>query len=158
MEIKIMSNAIDYINSLHRNPHILSPLLEVFYKNLTIKKNNILLSYLVYPLILSPTSMTKLKNSNITSTLYTIFRDKRLIAGVQERVEAYKTITNNSLQIAFQAKSMAVSDEQAVIYLENKIENLSCSKDMVRATKNLAILFSSYEIVDCYRVLGVRVL
>lgn len=151
-----MSNAIDHICSLHSNPHIISPLLEVFYKHLTTKKNNILLSYLVFPLILSPATMKKLKGSNKNSTLYTTFRDKRLIAGVQERVETYKKVTNNSLHIALKAGSIEVDTNQTVVYLEKKINSSSCSKDMIRATKNLAILLSSYEIVDCYRILGVK--
>lgn len=151
-----MQNAIDYIETLNHNAHILTPILERFYEFSKSRERNILLSYLVLAMILSPRIRKKLEFSKNTSSIHTLFSDKTLLAGIQERVFAFKGITNKCLLLAFQVKSLNITSDKKITYLASNSDATRCSKETLRATKNLAILLDSYEIVDSYRILGIK--
>jgi hypothetical protein len=59
-----MSNAIESYAVLHNNPFILAPLFREFYSALPQSPKNLLLSYLVLPLVLQPASREFLFRAN----------------------------------------------------------------------------------------------
>ncbi|QUJ68861.1 hypothetical protein KDD30_07195 [Photobacterium sp. GJ3] len=151
-----MGTAIDYLGTLNRNPYIFGPLFECFYFHLKEKEKNLLLSYLVLPLILTPKTMGKLKYANKNSTLHTLFSDRELLSGLQERVEDYKKSTNSCLFLTFKFDSLRLHDNFLVSFNEYNIDSSALHKDQMRATKNLAILLNDYQVVDCFRILGIK--
>jgi hypothetical protein len=156
MEVEVMANAIDHIDVFNRNAYILTPILEKFYEFTQSRERNILLSYLVFAIILSPNVRSKLINANKNSSIHTLFSDKTILAGIQERVNSYKNITNKCLLLAFQVNSFCMTNNKDITYITSNSDASRCSKEILRATKNLAILLDSYEIVDSYRMLGIK--
>ena len=59
-----MSKYVNSVYKLNNNIFVLAPLFVSFYKNLKPNPKNLLLSYLVLPLVLYKTSQEKIKNSD----------------------------------------------------------------------------------------------
>ena len=151
-----MANAVDHIGSFHHNAYILSPILEVFYKFSNERERNVLLSYLVLPLLLYPESRKKLKSANKNSSIYTIFSEPSLLFGLCERVDEFKEITNKCLLLLTHEKSLFINDLMSVSYVASNLDSSLCNKDFLRASKNLSILLNSHDIVEIYRKLGIK--
>ena len=151
-----MANALDHIDTFHHNAYILSPILERFYSFCKCKEKNILLSYLIFPLLLYPESRIKLKSANKNSSIYTIFSDQELLYGLSDRVDTLKRLTNTCLLVLLHNNSITVTDSMSVKYNSSNLEYSLCTNEMLRAAKNLAILFNSHEIVEIYRKLGIK--
>jgi len=58
-----MSKYADSVYKINNNIFVFTPLFVAFYKNLKPNPKNLLLSYLVLPLVLHKTSQEKIKNS-----------------------------------------------------------------------------------------------
>lgn len=151
-----MASAVDHIENFHHNAYILSPILERFYEFSKERDRNILLSYLVFPLILYPESRNKLKSANKNSSIYTIFSDQSLFYGLGERVDEFKEITNKCILLLEHEKSVSITSFMSVMYKSSNLDSSLCSADALRAAKNLSILLNSHEIVEIYRKLGIK--
>lgn len=151
-----MANALDHIDTFHHNAYILSPVLERFFEFCEGKDNNILLSYLVLPLLLYPESRIKLKSANKNSSIYTIFSEQELLYGIGDRVNSLKSLTNTCLLLLLHSDSITMTDSMSVNYKSSKLDSSLCSNEILRAAKNLSILFNSHEVVEIYRKLGIK--
>lgn len=151
-----MTSAIDNICTLHYSPYIVAPLLERFYENLPIRPKNILLSYLVFPLLLSPKSMEKFKNANSRSSLHTLTSHRDKFFGLEERVREFKDATNKSLFLLLEEGGLRLSSDMSISFQERTLDESACSRERLRAAKNLGMMMAPYDIPTCYRILGVR--
>ncbi len=151
-----MSNALDYISTLYFTPYKTGPLLAYFYKQLDPSSKNILLSYLVLPLILTPDSRIKLKHSNIRSNLVTFSSEKQVLFGLQDKVIEFKERTNKCLLLLIENKTIILNEDLSVNFNDHQLESSATPKDYIRASKNLGILLNKYNVVDCYRMLGLQ--
>ncbi len=151
-----MRSVIDNICTLHYSPYILAPLLEHFYEGITPRQNNVLLAYILFPLLLTPKSMTKFRNANRTSTLHTLTADSKILSGIEERISEMKDKTNHSLLLLFKTKSLRLDDDMSVTFLAKKLDSSACTSDQVRAARNFGMVLNQYDVPTCYRILGVR--
>ena len=151
-----MSNALDHIDAFHHNAYILSPILERFFEFSEGKDNNILLSYLVLPLLLYPESRIKLKSANKNSSIYTIFSNQELLYGIAERVSSLKSLTNTCLLVLLHSESIVITESMTVSYKSGNLDSSLCPDETLRAARNLSILFNSHEVVEIYRKLGIK--
>ena len=92
-----MSKYVDSIYKINNNIFIFTPLFVAFYQNLKPNPKNLLLSYLVLPLVLHKTSQEKIKNSKTTSSIFTFLdsKDKNKrenVYGLPKRVQDYKSM------------------------------------------------------------------
>ncbi|MEZ8147707.1 three component ABC system middle component [Enterovibrio norvegicus] len=150
-----MANAIEHLDNLHNNAYILSPLLESFFENTEQREKDILLSYLVLPLLLHKESSVKIKNSNIKSSIYTIFSSPSIIYGLNDRVYTFKGVTNKCLLLSSMEKSLSINSDMSVNFINKNMDNAFCNRDHLRAAAQLAKLFNSHDIVEIFRKLGV---
>ncbi|EJG0913583.1 TPA: hypothetical protein KDY48_004638 [Vibrio parahaemolyticus] len=151
-----MASAVEHIEVFHQNSYILSPILENFFKHTESREKDILLSYLLFPLILYPESREKLKYANKNSSIYTLFSNQELLYGINDRVRDFKNNTNKCLLVLEQNGSIEITNSMSVNYKSSNLDSSLCDKDSLRAAKNLAILFNSHEIVEIYRKLGIK--
>ncbi|HHX8446785.1 TPA: three component ABC system middle component [Vibrio diabolicus] len=151
-----MPNAFDHIDAFHHNAYILAPVLERFFEFCEKRDNNILLSYLVLPLLLYPESRVKLKSANKNSSIYTIFSDQEILFGIGERVNALKFLTNTCLLLLVNNDSITISNNMSISHNSSNLDSSLCSDEILRAAKNLSILFNSHEIIEIYRKLGIK--
>jgi len=156
-----MSKYTENLYTIHNNIFVLTPLFIEFYSNLQVTPKNILLSYLVLPLVLYEQSQQKIKTSNSRSSIHSFLnskeKDKREnVYGLPERVEEYKAITNQCLQYALDNNWIEIDKDLRVNVIEkqsNKIPNL---QDAFIASKKLCNIFQDLDVVTIYKALGVK--
>jgi len=148
-----------YINSLyktHNNIFIFTPLIVSFYSNLKVTKKNILLAYLVLPMVLHEDSRNTLKNVNVNSSIHTYRNKKYNLFGLPERVQNYKEITNNCLQYALNQEWLQITEDLSIDVLINQNNNWNNLDISYKASSNLYKVFKDMDTVTIYRLLGIK--
>lgn len=153
-----MSNAIGSYAVIHNNPFILAPLFEFFYASLPKKPKNILLSYLVLPLVLYPPSRSFLASAKVSSSIRTMNKKRERFYGLCGRVEEYKTLTNLCIQHAIDSGSIVIEEDLSILVIAPKLDASLCPGTSARAATKLGALIAPYEISAIYRSLGVKAL
>lgn len=156
-----MSKYVDSVYKINNNIFVLAPIFVAFYQNLKPNPKNLLLSYLVLPLVLYKTSQEKIKNTNSRSSIFTFLdsKDKKKranIYGLPERVEEYKEITNQSILYAIENKWLKLNDDLSVDILEEQKNSISSLHNAFKASSKLCNIFQDLDVVAIYRQLGVK--
>jgi len=156
-----MSKYVDSIYKINNNIFVLTPLFVTLYKNLKPTPKNLLLSYLVLPLVLYKTSQQKIKNSNRTSSIFSFLNSKEKnkrenVYGLQKRVQEYKEITNQCILYAIENGWLKLDDNLSVVILEEQKNNMENLGDAFIASSKLCNIFKDLDIVSIYRQLGVK--
>lgn len=123
-----MSKYVDSIYKVNNNIFVLAPLFVAFYQNLKPTSKNLLLSYLVLPLILYKTSQQKIKTSNNRSSIFSFLNSKEKtkrenVYGLPKRVQEYKEITNQCILYAIENKWLKLNDDLSVVVLKEQKNN-----------------------------------
>jgi len=153
-----MSKFVDHIFTIHNNPFMLFPLICEFFKTTPTKSNNILLAYLVLPLVLNEQCRTTLIKAKTTSSILSFATKNENLFGLPERLEDYKNLTN---QCILQAKNMgiiAINDDLSVSVLGAVPSTSADFKDHLKASKNIHKIIKELDVVTVYRILGVKAL
>ncbi len=151
-----MSNAIDSFATLFYSPYKVAPLIAYFYENISPRPKNILLSYFVLPLALTPASQKKLKFSKKTSNLSTFTSNNEVLHGMQEKVGEFKSITNKCLLLLIECKSLALNDDLSMNFNAHYLDGAFCPDDSARASRNLGKVLNQYDVPSCYRAMGLK--
>jgi hypothetical protein len=151
-----MNNAIDCYDVLTHSPLILAPLLESFYSTAIVQQRNVLLSYIVLPLSLHPSTRGFLAKSRATSNLRTFSNDPTRLYGLAERITEFRRLTDRCMQIAFDAKSLSLQHDLSVKYLAKRLDSAGCPANAYAAARKLGTLLHVLDIPTVYRFLGVK--
>ena len=151
-----MSNAIFSFSTLHNNPFIYAPLFHPFYEALGEKQYNLLLSYLILPLVLFQKSRKFLVQAKSTSSLHTMTKKRELLYGIDDRIDDYRELTNTSVQYALDMGVITISNNLSVVAKSNWSDDSICPTDTPKAASQLGRLLAPYEIPYIYRKFGVR--
>lgn len=151
-----MIKRIEYLYTLYNNIFAYTPLLHSFYEEYIGQDKDILLSYLILPLVLNETSRNKLVKLTARSSLFTFCKYEECIIGLPERIKQYKAVTNDCIQYGVDRGLFTVSDSLhiEVSKLENS-ENFIVDNDKIKAAKKIAMILKSFDIPTIYRNLGV---
>jgi tRNA U34 5-carboxymethylaminomethyl modifying GTPase MnmE/TrmE len=156
-----MNKFIDNVYKIHNNPFVLTPLIVSFYEKLEQKPKNILLAYLILPLVLNERSKQTLQNVNKNSSIHSFMDSKdkakrENVFGLPERIQNYIEITNQCIQYAIDNQYIKIKEDLSIEFLRkvnNKVENLNQS---FKASSNLHKIFRDLDVVTIYRLLGVK--
>lgn len=151
-----MIKRIEYLYTLYNNIFAYTPLLHSFYEEYIGQDKDVLLSYLILPLVLNETSRNKLVKLTARSSLFTFCKYEECIIGLPERIKQYKAVTNDCIQYGVDRGLFTVSDSLhiEVSKLENS-ENFIVDNDKIKAAKKIAMILKSFDIPTIYRNLGV---
>ncbi len=153
-----MSRMIDSIYKVNNNPFIFAPLLMEFYKFTESKPKDILLSYLILPLVLYETSKNSLNYSNTNSSISTFSRKKENLYGLGSRLNKYKDITNKCIQYLIDNKYLYL-DENLSVKIVNSDKKLYCVTSLrseLKSSGKLNKVFKDYSVVEIYKLLGIK--
>lgn len=152
-----MSRAVDSIYNILNNPFKLMELIVCFYSSYENKDNDILLSYLVLPLVLNQDSRKKLLNLHKNCNLLSLTKNSDSVVGLEQMIEEYKDITNECIQIAILNGYLKLNKNKSLVRTDKdlKIQSFKFSDEYV-ATRNFAVILKSNDIVTIYRMLGVK--
>lgn len=152
-----MTSLVDALYLTKYNPFKYGEFLASFYSELTGVDKNILLSQLVIPLCSHHLFNGKIERArlggNRGSTIWTIFSDKGLLYDMQERLDNFKTLTDQSLQYCLINDWLDVNPE---------LLNVSCGKSIntkftsQKCASNLGRVFSNLSVMEIYAILGVK--
>lgn len=151
-----MIEVIENIECLECNIFTLTPLLVSFYRNIPLRKGNLLYAYLLFPLLLHPpfysiqkiTSKTKL--SRITS-------NKDIMAGFQERFNYYRMLTNECIQYGIESNWLKLNASECSITI-NQVYGIPKSKNLSHAFELASMLHKVFtkNIVNTYMAFGIK--
>ncbi len=152
-----MSRAIDSIYNILNNPFKLMELIVCFYSSYKNRENDILLSYLVLPIVLNQNSRKKLLNLNKSSNLLSLTKDSDSIVGIEQMIEEYKDITNECVQIAMLHGYLTLNEENSLIRTDKMLEYKSSKfVEEYSAIRKFVVILKNNDIVSIYRMLGVK--
>ncbi|MFA8341420.1 MAG: three component ABC system middle component [Rhodothermaceae bacterium] len=152
-----MSKFADSIYKLNNNPFVFSPLFIQAYKNFVQIEKNILLSYLILPLVLNQNSCKSLKYSKSNSSMQTFSSKNENLFGLTDRIELYKPITNLCLQYLIDNKVFTLNENLSII-IENtdRIPGTNRKDDYMKAAAKIHNIFKDFDVISIYRELGVK--
>lgn len=150
-----MIKRFEHLYTIYNNAFKYTPIIYSFYKGYRGQEKDILLSYLILPLVLSEESKNSLIHSKSNSNLYTFCRKKENLIGIPQMVKEYKYITNECIQYGCDRGMFDISDSLHLSALEspNKI-TFGESKES-KAAQKFAHLVRTIDIPTIYRNLGV---
>ena len=150
-----MSKLIENISTLQSNIFILTPILVSFYRNLQPKDKNILLAYLVFPLVLNSDFLEKITTVSRASRLSRITNDKEIMAGFEERFEYFKDITNHCLQYALECGYIKINDDLSVTVLVDNNLKIDCRlSKSINLASQLHKIFTR-NVINTYYAFGI---
>lgn len=151
----MMSTAADHLYTLHRNAFALAPVIQSFYLNWEPMEKDILLSYLVLPLVSFPAMQKYLHTANRTSSIRTMTSDSSRLVGLALRISEYEPITNKALLILRSDESLQLNDNLSVLASGNR-QSENADPKMLRYAHQLAMVFRNESVVTIYRMLGLK--
>ena len=151
-----MSKFVDSVFIIHNNPFILSSIIIEFFKNTIPKSNNILLAYLVLPLVLNEDSRKNLQKVMVTSSIHTFSKKRDNFYGLPERVNVYKEMTNKIIQYAIDNNLIKINEDLSVHVICNSVITVKNLEDYIKASFNLHKIFKDLDVVTIYRLLGIK--
>lgn len=151
-----MTSLADALYLAKYNPFKYSEYLASFYSELTNVTNNLLLSQLVVPLCTQNVFNQKLSNAKFgaksRSTIWTVFDDREQLYDLQERLDEFKALTEQSLQYCL------MNDWFEIDALNQSVTPIQASEAFFvrqKSAANLGKLLSDFSVVEVYSFLGV---
>ena len=151
-----MKKIVENISIIHNNIFVLTPLLISFYKNYKGIKNDLLLSYLILPIVLNPKCIEELKVIRSNSNLARLVTNKECMAGFAERFEFYKQITNQCIQYAIDCKYITVTANLQIKVVNTDTYTDPSLSNSITLASNLHNLFKSLDVINIYYAFGIK--
>ncbi|ELQ00517.1 three component ABC system middle component [Pseudomonas syringae] len=148
-------NAADHIYTLRRTPFALAPIIHSFYDHWDPTEKDILLSYLVLPLVTYKPLHQFLHYAGKSSSIRTLMQDPKRILGLESRIEEYKPITNASLLILTSEQSFKINEDMSVAP-QGKIRAKNADAQLLKYARKLSVVFMGENVVSVYRLLGLK--
>lgn len=148
-----MSSIVDALYELKYNPFEYGAYLGSFYTAIGELENNLLLAPLVIPLCSHPIFGQKLFNSNVRSTIWSVFVDRTKLYDLQERIDGFQGLTEQCIQYSLINDWLSV-DEQSLSLRACGGSDLVFTNQ--KSAAKLGRLFSGHSVVEIYAFLGVK--
>ncbi|MFJ4605789.1 MULTISPECIES: three component ABC system middle component [Pseudomonas] len=145
----------DHLYTLHRTPFALAPVIQTFYQHWDPVEKDVLLSYLILPIVTYKPMHAFLHRARKDSSLRTMASASERLIGLALRIEEFKPITNASLLILAAEKSLEITPELSVLALQ-KPQSVNSDKSLLRYSQKLAMVLSGENVVSIYRMLGLK--
>lgn len=151
-----MASSIKSLTLIHNNPFTLAPVLVAFFEVYGARERNLLLSYLVLPLVLNPISGKVLSNARSNTSLATFTAQRQRIFGLQDRVLYYKTLTNSCIQLAVDSGALTIAPLASVRRGQISLNDEASPLRSLPAARKLAEICGPFEIPAVFRMLGIK--
>jgi len=146
---------IEHLYTLQRTPYSMAPIIHQFYKDSLPRERDVLLSYLVLPMVLFPPMRKFLLNSNKRSSLRTLCQDQRRLVGLTSRAQELKSLTHASMLVLTAEHGIEVAPDLSVRSTRD-VQASNANSVYLEAGRKLAALFVDADVVSIYRTLGFK--
>lgn len=151
----MITQVSDHLYTLHRTPFALAPVIQSFYQHWEPVEKDILLSYLILPIVTYKPMHAFLNRARRDSSIRTMASDAERLIGLAMRVEEFKPITNAAMLILTAENSLEITPELSVRSLQ-KPQSINSDKSLLKYSQKLAMVLSGENVVSIYRMLGVK--
>lgn len=148
-----MSSIVDALYELKYNPFEYGPYLASFYANLEESENNLLLAQLIIPLCSHHIYNPKLLKSNKLSSIWSVFDDRTELYDLQERIDGFKSLTEQSIQYCLVNDWLSVNEQRLSL---TKYDEFASKFTVQKSAEKLGRLFSGHSVIEIYAFLGVK--
>lgn len=151
----MIATPIEHLFTLQRSPIVLAPVIHQFYATSYQRDKNILLSYLVLPLILYPPMQSYLLKAKKTSNIRTLCSEPSRLVGLINHTQQFKPLTHAALLILNSENRIKIMDNLAVKSIcDVSISN--ANPKYIEAAKKLSMVWADSDTVTIYRALGFK--
>lgn len=148
-----MSSIVDALYELKYNPFEYGAHISSFYASAGKSENNILLAPLVIPLCSHSIFGRKLYNSNIKSTIWSVFDDRTKLYDLQERIDEFQHLTEQCIQYCLANDWLSIDEESLALIT---CADAGSSFTFQKSSEKLGRLFFGHSVVEIYAFLGVK--
>jgi len=148
-----MSSIVDALYELKYNPFEYGAYFASFYTAVGKSENNLLLAPLVIPLCSHPIFSQKLFNSNVRSTIWSVFDDRTKLYDLQERIDGFQALTEQCIQYCLINDWLSVNEQSLSLHVCGGSDPEFTNQ---KSAEKLGRLFSSHSVVEIYAFLGVK--
>lgn len=149
-----MSSIVDALYELKYNPFEYGAYLASFYAALGAAENNLLLAPLVIPLCSHPVFGKRLFNSNIRSTIWSVFDDRTKLYDLQERIDGFQALTEKCIHYCLVNDWMSVDEQN--LALHPCCDETGSTFINHKSAEKLGRLLNGHSVVEVYAFLGVK--
>lgn len=115
-----MSNIISEIVKIKYNPFTLAPAMLSYYENCKVERDNVLLLYLLFPVVLNSDWMMYAPRAQKRSRLETWVKENKIhLEGLPERISTFQRLSETTLQYCIDNDYMEVDDKNNVVVKYN---------------------------------------
>ncbi len=147
-----MSCIVEALYELKYNPFKYGAHLASFYKAVGESEYNLLLSPFVIPICSHPLYGQKLINSNVRSTIWSVFDDRTRLYDLQDRIDGFQSLTEQCIQYCLVNDWLSIDEHSLTIRACNESEPGFTNQ---KSAEKLGRLFSGHSVVEIYAFLGV---
>jgi len=148
-----MSNIISDVVKIKYNSFTLAPAMLSYYETCQVKQDNILMMYLLFPVVLNSDWILKLPRVQSRSRLETWVKDNKLhIEGLSERMATFQHLTETTLQYCIDMEYVKLDENNNVTVVNNPYGKGYFMDAATRLTK----LIGKSSPAKIYATLGIR--
>ncbi|WP_034588376.1 three component ABC system middle component [Acinetobacter sp. HR7] len=148
-----MSSVVEAIYELKYNPFKYGEYIASFYTSVEEQEHNLLLSQLIIPLCSHSIFGSKLLKSNVNSTIWSIFGDQKQLYDLQERIDEFQGLTQQSIQYCIDNDWLSVNVQNLIL---RSCVDTRPPYNIQRVAWKLGRLFKKHSVVEIYSFLGVK--
>lgn len=147
--------SIEHLFTLRRSPITLAPLIHQFYLHSKPREKDLLLSYLVIPMVLSPLMCKYLLTVIKTSNLRTLCNNQSRLIGLTKITQQFKPLTNAAILILKTEGAVEIS-ENLTVKCRLRVQTNNVDQSQLEAARRLSMVLAESDVVSIYRTLGFK--
>ena len=149
-----MSNIISDVVKIKFNSFTLAPAMLSYYENCQVRQDNVLLLYLLFPVVLNSDWIEGSPIVQKRSRLESWVKDNKIhVEGLPERITTFQRLSETTLQYCIDMEYVAVDEKNNVVVKNNPFKNKGkFSESAVRLTK----LIGNNSPAKVYATLGIK--
>lgn len=148
-----MSSIVNALYEIKYNPFKYGAYLASFYTSVEESENNILLAPLVIALCSHPIFGKKISNSNVKSTIWSVFEDCTKLYDLQERIDGFQELTEQCVQYRLINEWLSINEKFLSLRAS---DNFDLEFPSQKSSEKLGRLFSGHSVVEIYAIFGAR--
>lgn len=148
-----MSNIISEVVKIKFNSFNLAPALLSYFENCQVKQDNVLLLYLLFPVVLNSDWIDGSPRAQKRSRLETWVKENRIhIEGLPERISTFQRLSETTLQYCIDMEYARLDEKNNVVVTNNPFGKARYTDSAIRLTR----LIGTSTPAKVYATLGIK--
>lgn len=151
----MIAGPIENIFTLQRSPIALAPVIHQFFASSQPRERDLLLSYLVLPMVLYPAMQEYLLTVRKTSNLRTLCKEQSRLVGITRNTQQFKPLTHAALLVLKAEQGIEITDDLTVKSVGD-VRAANANPKQLEAARRMSMVCAEADVVSIYRTLGFK--